>query len=407
MAGTFVGIGFGPIQSGLFLLEAYESGNFDRLVVAEVATDVVEGVRQSGGRYSINVAESDAVRMHRVEGLEIFNPEKAADLTQLISAIAAASEIATALPSVEFFDRGSPSTAELLAEGFRSRLERGDSRQTVVYAAENHNRAAELLREQVHAVLQPDEGVRLDDRMQFLNTVIGKMSGVVTDPEQIGREGLQPLVTSVNHAVLVEQFNSILIGKIQLPDFQRGLGVFHEKPDLLPFEEAKLYGHNAAHALMGYLAHRQGLRLMSEVRNGELLELVEQAFLEESGTTLCSRHDGIDPLFTEAGWADYVQDLLLRMTNPFLQDQVDRVIRDPRRKLGWDDRLIGTMRLALQYGVQPWRYSLGAAAAVELLRAQQPDRPALGLLEELWSKVDTSTGSRDAVIDCIREALED
>jgi len=95
------------------------------------------------------------------------------------------------------------------------------------------------------------------------------------------------------------------------------------------------------------------------------------------------------------------------MTNPFLQDQVDRVIRDPRRKLGWDDRLIGTMRLALQYGVQPWRYSLGAAAAVELLRAQQPDRPALGLLEELWSKVDTSTGSRDAVIDCIREALED
>ena len=32
---TFVGFGFGAIQAGLFLYEAYRSGNFGRLVVAE------------------------------------------------------------------------------------------------------------------------------------------------------------------------------------------------------------------------------------------------------------------------------------------------------------------------------------------------------------------------------------
>jgi len=36
---TFVGFGFGAIQAGLFLYEAYQSGNFGRLVVAEVLPD--------------------------------------------------------------------------------------------------------------------------------------------------------------------------------------------------------------------------------------------------------------------------------------------------------------------------------------------------------------------------------
>jgi len=49
---------------------------------------------------------------------------------------------------------------------------------------------------------------------------------------------------------LVEAFNRILISKTSFGDtlatrgFHRGIEVFEEKPDLLPFEEAKLYGHN-------------------------------------------------------------------------------------------------------------------------------------------------------------------
>ena len=48
------------------------------------------------------------------------------------------------------------------------------------------------------------------------------------------------------------------------------------------------------------------------------------------------------------------------------------MIRDPRRKLGLDDRLVGTMRVALEQGIEPKRYALGAAAAVELLLAEHP-----------------------------------
>lgn len=407
MAKTFVGIGFGPIQSGLFLLETAKSGNFGRLVVAEVVPEVVAAVRQCGGRYWVNVAEAQGIRSQQITGLEIYNPLDAGDVPQLLSAVAAADEIATALPSMEFYQRGSPSPAELLARGLRRKLATRDLPPAVIYAAENHNHAAEQLRDAVLARLDTDESSRLADRVQFVNTVIGKMSGVVTDPRQIRRDGLVPLVEGRSHAVLVEQFNRILISQIRLAGFQRGIDAFQEKADLLPFEEAKLYGHNAAHALMGYLANRQRLTFIHEVDSTGLLNYVERAFLDESGGALCHRHAGVDPLFTPAGWAEYVRDLLVRMVNPYLRDRVDRVIRDPQRKLGWDDRLVGTMRLALEHGIEPRRYALGAAAAVELLLAEQPGQSIAEVLASAWCMGAELQDDHRRIVDWIEQAREE
>lgn len=328
---TFLGFGFGAIQAGLFLYEAQRSGNFDRLVVAEVLPGPVKDLRRNGSRYQLQVATRTGLEEHAVTGVEIFNPNVPADRAKLVAAVAEAREIATALPSVEFYN----SVAPILAEGLTA-----ITTPCVVYAAENHNHAAEILEGKVGP----------NNRVQFLNTVIGKMSG------------------AANGGFLVEEFNRILISKITLPEFRRGITVFEEKPDLLPFEEAKLYGHNAVHALIGFLAQRQGCRFMSEAAGDRaLMTLAREAFLEESGAALIAKHAGLDPLFTRDGYRAYVDDLLERMTNPFLHDQIDRVVRDPRRKLGWDDRLIGTMRLALAAGIKPWRMALGAAAALEML----------------------------------------
>jgi mannitol-1-phosphate 5-dehydrogenase len=231
-----------------------------------------------------------------------------------------------------------------------------------------------------------------------LNTVIGKMSGVVTDPGQIAEQKLLPMTPGVARAFLVEQFNRILITRIQLDGFRRGIEVFEEKPDLLPFEEAKLYGHNATHALIGYLLREAGGGFMSEAaRDTRLMNLARDAFLLESGGALCRKYAGLDPLFTEAGYRAYVDDLLARMTNPHLRDAVERITRDTRRKLGWEDRLIGTMRLALGQGIRPDRYALGAAAAVRQLAAEESGSPA-ALLDQLWQdKGAEATGIRELV----------
>ena len=86
------------------------------------------------------------------------------------------------------------------------------------------------------------------------------MSGVVSSAAEMRRLGLEPLVPGFEKCVLVEEFNRILISRITLPGFERRIQVFEEKDDLLPFEEAKLYGHNAVHALLGYLATAPRLR---------------------------------------------------------------------------------------------------------------------------------------------------
>ena len=58
---AFVGFGFGPIQSGLFLYEAYMSGNFSRFVVAEIDGDLVRAVADNGGSCAINIARGDRI----------------------------------------------------------------------------------------------------------------------------------------------------------------------------------------------------------------------------------------------------------------------------------------------------------------------------------------------------------
>jgi mannitol-1-phosphate 5-dehydrogenase len=405
VAKTFVGIGFGPIQSGLFLLEADASRNFERLVVAEVVPDIVAAVRKNGGQIRVNVAGEHGIAAHELTGLEIYNPLVAADAARLVDAIAEASEIATALPSVDFFCRGSPSSAELLARGIERKMADRRLPRAIIYAAENHNHAAERLQEAVTAEIVSTDRPRVKNCAAFLNTVIGKMSGVVADPHQIERDGLAPLVEGGNHAVLVEKSNRIFISQIPFVDFQRGITVFQEKPYLLPFEEAKLYGHNATHALLGYLAHRAGLTFMHEA-NAPLRRLVEHAFLEESGRALCHRHSGVDPLFTQRGWTEYVDNLMQRMVNPYLQDRVDRVIRDPRRKLAWNDRFIGTMRLAIEQGIDPRCYAIGAAAAVELLQREQPANSIQSLLTNLWQTDGASAEDRNAIIQRIDRASQ-
>jgi len=388
---TFVGIGFGAIQAGLFLYEAFRSGSFRRLVVSEVVPELVAAVQRSGGHYRLNIAHQDRIEPVEIGPVEICDPSTPESRELLAEAIAEAEEIATAVPSVGFYVSDRPgSIHRLLAEGLSRKATRRGPR-SVVYAAENHNHAAEILREKVLADIPREGQPRVDAHVRFLNTVIGKMSGVVSDPAQVKLQKLETVTRDDRRAFLVEVFNRILISRIEFDDdadqFRRGIQVFQEKDDLLPFEEAKLFGHNATHALAAYLAMIAGIPFIADLRQTPVLPFLEQAFIEESGGALVRKYNGIDPLFTEPGYRLYVLDLLDRMTNPFLRDTAERVGRDPARKLGWDDRLIGTIRLALGQGVEPRRYALGAAAALTTMQPSLLDRPDASpdpILQNVW-----------------------
>jgi mannitol-1-phosphate 5-dehydrogenase len=253
---------------------------------------------------------------------------------------------------------------------------------------------------------------RVRSRVYFLNTVIGKMSGVVADPHEIKERRLKTVTPIDPRAFLVEAFNRILISKTSFGDtlatrgFHRGIEVFEEKPDLLPFEEAKLYGHNSTHAVAAYLGAFLGAnRIAGLEKAAGVSAFLEAAFIEESGEALIRRHRGKDALFTPEGYRAYAKDLLVRMFNPYLGDTVERVGRDPERKLEWDDRLVGTVRIGLQQGLNPVRYAMGAAAAATALDKSFLDAcaPLQKLLDPLWCKASPDPAERQAVLQAVEE----
>lgn len=352
---VFVGFGFGPIQSGLFASEAFKSGNFSRIVIAEIDRNLVDAVRSNKGSYYVNIASGSGISADKISCIEMFNPTVEADRAELLNALSQATEIVTSLPSVNFYDMGENSVASLIKMGLENSIAPG----TTIYTAENNNHAAEILEEKIGTF----------KNVQYLNTVIGKMSQVLNDAYEIEEKKLARIAPGFDRAFLVEEFNKILVTKSNIEGFEPGIKVFLEKEDLMPFEEAKLFGHNAIHALLAYLGAAKGYTKMAQLKDDiELMQIARDAFIKESGVALIKKYASLnDELFTESGYKAYADDLLERMTNPYLSDPIERAARDPRRKLGVNDRLFGTMQLALKYGIEPVNMAKGAAAAVKYL----------------------------------------
>ena len=69
---VFLGIGLGPIQTGIFVSGA-SKGNFDRIVVAEVDDAIKNAVNAAGGTITINIAAPDRVYTESYDKVEIYN----------------------------------------------------------------------------------------------------------------------------------------------------------------------------------------------------------------------------------------------------------------------------------------------------------------------------------------------
>jgi mannitol-1-phosphate 5-dehydrogenase len=81
--------------------------------------------------------------------------------------------------------------------------------------------------------------------------------------------------------------------------------------------------------------------------------------MREGQRGVCARHGA-----RAGGGEVLLQRTLHRFENAALNDTIGRVARDPRRKLGADDRLIGAARLAVAAGATPVQLPLVIAAAL-------------------------------------------
>ena len=82
--------------------------------------------------------------------------------------------------------------------------------------------------------------------------------------------------------------------------------------------------------------------------------------MRESGAVLIKRHG-----FKEDQHEAYIQKILSRFFNPYLEDSVLRVGREPMRKLSYNDRLIKPILGTLEYNLKHDNLVKGVVAAFQ------------------------------------------
>ena len=121
----------------------------------------------------------------------------------------------------------------------------------------------------------------------------------------------------------------------------------------------KLFVFSAGHAASAYLGGIRGHRRISDALADRDVASVVRAAMREGQA-------GLTALFGErfTGGAAAVEASLARYASPHLDDTVERVGRDPLRKLGAADRICGAARLAMAAGEPTPALALVAAAAL-------------------------------------------
>jgi len=128
--------------------------------------------------------------------------------------------------------------------------------------------------------------------------------------------------------------------------------------NLMAFVERKLFTLNTGHLITAYLGVLAGHETIKESIEDDAIRADVTAAMQESGEVLIRRYD-----FDREAHAAYIQKILGRFANPYLRDEVDRVGRQPIRKLSANDRLIKPLNGTLEYGLPNGHLVKGIAAA--------------------------------------------
>jgi len=349
-----VQFGAGNIGRGFLGQLFCESGY--RTTFIDVQDDLVSALN-ARGEYPLRIVDEIPETL-TVRNVRAVN---ARDADAVAGAVAGADIAATAV-GVPVMDR----IAAALAAGIALRFGRDPEAAPLdIIVCENMIGAGPFMRGKVREHLDPALHAALDSRVGFVEASIGRMVPVMTDAVKAE----DPLLIEVEAYCELPVDAAGFRGPI--PD------IVHLAPhaDFAAYVERKLFVHNMGHAAAAYLGYQRGHEyIWQAIADPEVRPVVEAA-MDETCRALANKH-GMDLQDLHA----HAADLRRRFANRALGDQVARVAKDPVRKLGPNDRLVGAMRMCLENGITPVNVARAAAAA---LLYDAPDDPAATRIQEI------------------------
>jgi len=300
-----VHFGAGNIGRGFVGLILHNAGY--EVVFADVNAELIDAIAASDSYLVTEVGEG--AQEWTVDNYRALN--SATHEANVIAEIATADIVTTAVgPNVLRF------VAPLIAAAIAARST--DLGPLAVMACENAINATDLLKAEVIKAL-PDAS--LADGAIFANTAVDRIV-----PGQAADSGLD---------VTVESFFEWAIESTPFGDWAPVIPEAHFVDDLAPYIERKLFTVNTGHATAAYHGFLAGISSMSEAFGTPEVADEVRAVLAETKALLVAKH-GFDPEVQQA----YIDKNMVRFANPDLSDTVDRVGRQPLRKISRNERFI-------------------------------------------------------------------
>lgn len=247
-----------------------------------------------------------------------------------------------------------PIIAKTLAEGIKTRMEAGIKDYLNIIACENMIKGSSFLKEEVYKHIDDSVKEYIEIYVGFPDSAVDR----IVPPMEKGADILR---------VRVEEFNEWIVDKTlfkgEIPNIE-GMTL---TDNLMAFIERKLFTLNTGHALTAYLGILEGHKTIRESINDEKIKDVVVHAMEESGEVLIKRYN-----FDRDAHEKYIKKIVSRFENPYLVDEVDRVGREPLRKLGYNDRLIKPLRGTLEYNTKNDNLIRGIAAAMAYRNENDP-----------------------------------
>jgi mannitol-1-phosphate 5-dehydrogenase len=250
--------------------------------------------------------------------------------------------------------------AGTIANGLIKRHQQGNTQPLNIIACENMVRGTSQLKQQVCDALPQDQHAWVEQHIGFVDSAVDR---IVPPADAASTDPL---------AVTVETFSEWIVDQTQFKGVPPAIPGMELTDNLMAFVERKLFTLNTGHVIAAYLGQRANLLTIRAAILDPAIRQVVKGAMEESGSVLIKRYG-----FAADKHAAYINKILSRFENPYLHDDVERVGRQPLRKLSAGDRLIKPLLGTLEYGLPHANLIQGIAAAMSFRSEQDPQAKEL------------------------------
>lgn len=319
------------------------------VVFADVNMTIIDRIN-ADKKYTIYVkdVESSEQIITDISGVDSTKPE-------VIREIKDAEIITTAVGL-----RVLPIIAPAVADGIKARMKDGSEKYLNIIACENAIRGSSQLKEAVYSHFTDEEKAYADQYVGFPDCSVDRIVPPVRLDNPID--------------VVVENYYEWNVEEASFKGEVPKIDGMNLADNLMAYIERKLFTLNTGHCIAAYLGYYKGYKTIDEsIKDEEIFTIVKKA-MQQSGMALVKKYG-----FDKEAHFKYIDKIINRFKNPYLEDDPARVGREPLRKLSAADRLAKPVTTALEYNLPVDALLTGMAAA---LKYDNPDDPQSAELQD-------------------------